>query len=232
MTRPPSPPRETAPTFLGFADPPVPRVHDPVRAALRSSELAPLPDAAREVEQIARLYGPARSSVHIGPDALEQLVKRDSGKYTVLHFATHGVLDDANPMYSHLLLAPSPGDAGEDGLLETWEMMQLDLHAELAVLSACDTARGKFGAGEGIIGMSWALFAAGCPTTIATEWKVDSASSADLMLDFHRRWLLGHPTTAFAKAEALHRARLRLLRDPRRRHPFYWASYVLIGSGR
>jgi CHAT domain-containing protein len=232
MTRPPSSPRETAPTFLAFADPPMPSAHDPARAALRSGELLPLPDAAREVEQIARLFGTGRSSLHIGSDALEQRLKRDSGKYAVLHFATHGVLDDANPMYSHLLLAPSPGAAGEDGLLETWEMMRLDLHAELAVLSACDTARGKFGAGEGIIGMSWALFAAGCPSTIATGWKVDSAASADLMLDFYRRWLLGRPATAFAKAEALQRARLRLLRDPRRRHPFYWASYVLIGSGR
>jgi CHAT domain-containing protein len=232
MARGPAPRPATAATFLAFADPPVPAAQDPARMAVRSSELAPLPDAAREVEQIARLYGARRASVHVGSDALEQRVKESSGRYDVLHFATHGVLDDRNPMYSHLLLAASPGGTGDDGLLEAWEMMRLDLHAELTVLSACDTARGKFGAGEGIIGMSWALFAAGCPSTIATEWKVDSASAADLMLGFYRQWLHGHPATHFAKAEALQRARLQLLRDPRRRHPFYWASYVLIGSGR
>jgi CHAT domain-containing protein len=232
MARASAPRPATAATFLAFADPPVPQTQDPARMAVRASELAPLPDAAREVEQIARLYGSRRAEVHVGSDALERRVKESSGAYDVLHFATHGVLDDRNPMYSHLLLAPSPGGAGDDGLLEAWEMMRLDLHAELTVLSACDTARGKFGAGEGIIGMSWALFAAGCPSTIATEWKVDSASAADLMLAFYRQWLHGHPATSFAKAEALRQARLQLLRDPRRRHPFYWASYVLIGSGR
>ena len=88
-------------------------------------------------------------------------------------------------MYSHLVLAQ--GDKNEDGLLEAWELMQMDLRADLAVLSACETARGRFGAGEGMIGLTWALFVAGAPATVVSQWKVESASTRDLMLGFHRQ---------------------------------------------
>lgn len=217
--------------FLGIANPKLPRHADAVVAGLRANELVPLPDAEREVERIAKLYGASRSRLYVGAEARETLVKEESGSYGVIHFATHGVLDDSNPMYSHLLLARS-ADGNDDGLLEAWEMMRLDLHADLAVLSACDTARGSYDPGEGMIGMSWALFTAGCPSTIATDWKVDSAAAADLMVAFYKRWLASTPQTPFAKAAALQHARIEMLRDPARRHPFYWAAYVLIGSGR
>lgn len=81
-------------------------------------------------------------------------VKAEGEKYLLLHFATHALLDDRNPMYSRILLSQAGRGAFEDGLLEAWELMRLDLTAELAVLSACRTARGKVGAGEGMIGMS------------------------------------------------------------------------------
>lgn len=217
--------QEHAPSLLAFADPLFTQGHTATRAAVRSEELTPLPDARREVSAVAGCCTP--HSVYIGREALESRLKAEGGKYDVIHFATHGVLDDTNPMYSHLLLA---ADGAEDGLLETWEMMRLDLHAELVVLSACDTARGKVGAGEGLIGMSWALFAAGTPSTIAAQWPVDSATSADLMIAFYRDWR-GQDGVAshVAKARALQRARAAIRRDPRRRHPFFWASHVLIG---
>ena len=131
-------------------------------------------------------------------------------------------------MFSYLTLAQTAGDPNEDGLLEAREIINMDLRAELAVLSACQTARGWVGAGEGVIGMSWALFVAGVPTTVASQWKVDSASTTSLMIDFHRR-LTARPTNA--KAEALRQAALGLLRSERYRHPFYWAGFVMIGDG-
>src|SRR5690349_24099913 len=90
-------------------------------------------------------------------------------------------------MYSYLLLAQSEGDRNEDGLLEAWEIKKLNLKADLVVLSACDTARGRVGAGEGMIGLSWALFVAGSPTSVLSQWKVDSGSTTDLMVEFHRQ---------------------------------------------
>lgn len=190
----------------------------------------PLPEAEEEVKTLERLYGAGNSRVFIGSQAREGVVKTEAPKYKVLHFATHGLLDNRNPMFSFLTLAQTAEDPNEDGLLEAREIINMDLHAKLAVLSACQTARGWVGAGEGVIGMSWALFVAGVPTTVASQWKVDSASTTSLMIDFHRRLTMrGAKAT---KAEALRQAELGLLRSERYRHPFYWAGFVMIGDGR
>jgi CHAT domain-containing protein/Tfp pilus assembly protein PilF len=198
------------------------------RALDSEMRFGPLPEAEKEVQTLARLYGAANSHIVIGSEAREGVVKTEASKYAVLHFATHGLLDDRNPMFSFLTLAQTAGDPNEDGLLEAREIINMDLHAKLAVLSACQTARGWVGTGEGVIGMSWALFVAGVPTTVASQWKVDSASTTNLMIDFHRR-LTTRP--ANPKAEALRQASLGLLRNERYRHPFYWAGFVMIGDG-
>jgi CHAT domain-containing protein/tetratricopeptide (TPR) repeat protein len=197
------------------------------------TRFGPLPEAETEVKTLARLYGAAHSQILIGSEAREGVVKAAAPKYEVLHFATHGLLDNHNPMFSYLTLAQTAGDPNEDGLLEAREIINLDLRAKLAVLSACQTARGWVGAGEGVIGMSWALFVAGVPTTVASQWKVDSASTTRLMIDFHRRLTMRRPIGKLkeAKAEALRQATLGLLRSERYRHPYYWAGFVMIGDG-
>src|SRR6185503_18596732 len=166
-----------------------------------------LPQAEQEVKAIGEIYG-AQSTILIGTTAREETFKATASKYPVLHFAAHGVLDDANPLYSRLLLAT--GSDSEDGFLEAREIMKLDLHADLAVLSACQTARGQVGSGEGLIGMSWALFIAGTSTTVASQWKVDSASTARLMIDFHRNLQSEKGPLRSGTAEALRKAAIRL----------------------
>jgi CHAT domain-containing protein len=111
--------------------------------------------------------------------------------------------------------------------------MQMDLKADLAVLSACETARGRFGAGEGMIGLTWALFVASVPSTVVSQWKVESASTRDLMVGFHSRLKsqLEARNTKAAKAEALRQAALKLMKNPETSHPFYWAGFVLVGDG-
>ena len=134
-------------------------------------------------------------------------------------------------MYSYLALAP--GDKNEDGFLEAWELMRMDLRADLVVLSACETARGRFGGGEGVIGLSWALFVAGAPSTIVTSWKVDSASARNLLLGFHQRLATtSKENLKMTKAEALRQSALNMLKSPATRHPFYWAGFALVGDGR
>ncbi len=188
--------------------------------------LPPLPDAEREVRSLGQLYGAAHSAVYTAAQASERTVKSEAGHFRVLHFATHALLDDHNPLYSSLVLSPTAPEGGEDGLLEAWEILGLHLDADLVVLSACQTARGRLRAGEGMIGMSWALAAAGSPATLASQWEVDSASTGELMVEFHRHWLAGE-----SKAEALRQAALAVRRQPRYRHPFYWAGFVLVGAG-
>jgi CHAT domain-containing protein len=193
--------------------------------------LAPLPETEREVKSLGEIYGTERSKILTGAAAQEAIVKAEARNYKILHFATHGTLDNDNPLYSRLLLASSSDD--EDGFLEAREIMKLDLHAEMAVLSACQTARGRVSAGEGLIGMSWALFVAGTPTTVASQWKVDANSTAHLMVDFHRFLAAQEsPTGSKAnKAQALRRAALKLASDPKYKHPFYWAGFVVVGNG-
>jgi CHAT domain-containing protein len=193
----------------------------------RNVAFAPLPDAEREVKALGQLYGAAKSKVLTGEGAREELVKAEASHYALLHFATHAILDDSNPMYSYILL--SHGAGGEDGRLEAQEITKLDLKAEMVVLSACQTARGRVAAGEGIIGMSWALFVAGSPTAVVTQWEVDAARSADLMIEFHRN--LTQKRNGMSKAEALRLSALKLLHGPYS-HPAYWAGFILIGDER
>jgi CHAT domain-containing protein len=204
------------------------------RAALtlRDERLGPLPEAEQEVKALRQLYGASRSRVYVGEEAREERVKIEASQARILHFATHGMLNNAAPMYSYLALAE--GGAKEDGLLEAWELMQLELKADLAVLSACDTARGRIGAGEGIIGLSWAMFIAGVPSIVVSQWKVETAGTRDLMVNFHRLLISppGAGRTRPTKAEALRASALKLMKNPATSHPFYWAGFVLVGDGR
>jgi CHAT domain-containing protein/ketosteroid isomerase-like protein len=221
-------------SLLAFGNPALSReTINRANANHRDENLAPLPGAEKEVQTLAQLYGPARSKIFTGAEAREETAKREAGNYHILHFATHGMLDDNSPLYSRVLLSQVKSDTSEDGMLEAREIMQLDLKANIAVLSACQTGRGRVGAGEGVIGMAWAFFIAGCPTTVVSQWKVDSSSTAALMIEFHRH-LIRHLTSGGArasKARALQRAALSLLKDKRYSHPFYWAGFIVIGDG-
>lgn len=193
---------------------------------VRNTPFVSLPETEREVQTIGtEVYGPKASNIHVGSAAREETVKVEMGKYRVVHFATHGVLNDRSPLYSYLVLATGE-NSNEDGLLEAWELMEMNLKAEMVVLSACDTARGHVGAGEGMIGMTWALFVAGVPTTVASQWKVPSETTTRLMVAFHKK------AQQMSKAEAWREAALEMIRDPRYRlKPFYWAGFVVVGDG-
>jgi CHAT domain-containing protein len=200
-----------------------------LRSTRRELSFDSLPQAEQEVKTIGEIYGAEESTILIGNAAREETFKATASKYPVLHFAAHGVLDDMNPLYSRLLLATESDS--EDGFLEAREIMKLDLHADLAVLSACQTARGQVGSGEGLIGMSWALFIAGTSTTVASQWKVDSASTARLMIDFHRNLQSEKAPLRTGTAEALRKAAIKLMADPKYRHPFFWSGFVVVGNG-
>jgi CHAT domain-containing protein/tetratricopeptide (TPR) repeat protein len=197
-----------------------------VKAIYRDEDLGNLPLAETEVQRLGRIYGAARSHVYIGREARESRFKAEAGNSRVLHLATHGVLNDASPLYSYLLLAGEGNGGAEDGLLEARELLRMKLNAELAVLSACETARGRAGAGEGMIGLSWALFVSGVPTTVLSQWKVESDSTSRLMIAFHQ-----NRQKNLTDAEALRAAALAIRKDPQYQHPFYWAPFITVGAG-
>ncbi|HKX33440.1 MAG TPA: tetratricopeptide repeat protein [Blastocatellia bacterium] len=205
-----------------------------VKIAIMDANLQPLPEAAKQVEALGQLYGPAHSRIYKGSEAREEVVKQESAGVRILHLATHGILNDASPMYSHVMLSQAPGKSSEDGLLEAREIMNLDLNADLVVLSACETARGRIGTGEGVIGLTWALFVAGCPRTVVSQWKVESSSTTALMIEFHKRFKTRFESAQLATstAEAMRQASLKVMKEPQYRHPFYWGGFVVVGDGR
>ncbi|MFL6273814.1 MAG: CHAT domain-containing protein [Blastocatellia bacterium] len=213
----------SAPTLLAIGNPAF--SGHAGQATTLGGPLAALPETEAQVKTLSQIYGVANSRVYTGREASEARVKAEAAKYRVLHLATHGILDNDSPMYSRLVLAQDENNSKEDGLLEAWEIMNLDLPAEMVVLSACETARGRVGAGEGVIGLTWSVFVAGSPTTVVSQWKVDAASTNDLMVEFHRRAMNGE-----GKAQALRQAMLKVLRGERWKHPFYWAGFVVVGD--
>ena len=198
----------------------------------REDKLGTLPHALEEIGAIINSYGARRSTSLTGRVAGERAIKVAAPSQRVLHFAAHTVLDNYRPMYSRILLAAPAVDDAEDGQLEAREIMNMHLVAELVVLSSCQTALGRVGEGEGVIGMAWAFGVAGVPTTVATQWGVESESTANLMTEFYKDLLprskSDHRQT---KAEALQAAQLVLLNTKKYRHPFYWAPFVMIGDG-
>lgn len=179
---------------------------------------------------IAKTLGPTGSKVLIGREENEKTFKALAPTYATIHLATHGVLDNRQPLYSHLLLTKTPGDAENDGLVEAREIMNMSLHADLAVLSACETANGKIAPGEGVMGMSWAFFVAGTRSMLVSQWKVNSASTSEFMVNFYQNLDSNQDSPNGRKAGALRGAALRFMKDERYHHPFYWAGFVLVGS--
>lgn len=189
-----------------------------------------LPFAQQEVRGLREIYGPASSATYTGADATESRWKQDAPNYAILHLATHSILNASNPLFSYLMLK---GTNGQDGMLQAREILDLDVRAELAVLSACETARGEVLEGEGVFGMSWAMMMAGVRSVVVSQWKVDSASTTKFMLAFHRELAshLAKNGELRDKAESLRRASLELWKTPEYQHPFYWAGFQMLGDG-
>jgi CHAT domain-containing protein len=196
--------------------------------AKSAASLPVLPEARRELLEVGQVYGSKTAEVLMSDRADKQRWKAEAPNYRILHIATHGVLDSNNPLSSFFDLNRATGDT-EDNILEAREILKMNLRADVAVLSACETARGKYRFGEGMIGMSWAFLIAGTPATVVSQWKVDSASTSQLMVAFHKN-LKSHADFS-RKADALRTAALALLETPQYRHPFYWAGFVVIGDG-
>ncbi len=181
-----------------------------------------LPAAEKEARAVAEAFG-AGARLLPGTEATHARLEAAWGSCRYLHFATHGRLDPDAPLYSSLVLSPNH----DEGILYARDLLDADVPAELVVMSACHTGEGQRMAGEGLLGMSWAWFAAGVPGAVASQWSVGDASTARLMKVFYGRLAAGD-----SKAEALRQAELALLNDPSTRHPFYWAPFVLVGDDR
>ncbi len=195
---------------------------DPLLSRLRFSR--------QEALGIAALAPPGK----VAP-ALDFAADRDlvlSGRlrdFRYIHFATHGVFDAGRPELSGLVLSRIGPDGGpREGFLSLRDVYDLDLGADLVVLSGCQTALGREIRGEGLLGLTRGFLYAGAPRVVASLWWIDDRATATLMESFYRGlWI-----EKLRPAAALRKARLALSRQPRFRDPSYWGAFVLQGDWR
>ncbi|MBI3482014.1 MAG: CHAT domain-containing protein [Bacteroidetes bacterium] len=141
-----------------------------------------------------------------------------------LHLATHGIVDSSDPSQSEIFLNSS---GSEDGNLFCREIYNMNMSADLVVLSACETGLGKFSKGEGVIGLSRALTYAGAKNIIVSFWKVSDESTAELMISFYKH-LIENDNQSFS--EAIRQAKIDIIKTEKYSSPYYWAPFVLIGK--
>ncbi|MBD1939233.1 tetratricopeptide repeat protein [Microcoleus sp. FACHB-68] len=186
------------------------------------ANLDPLPGAEREAIQIAKLFN---TEALIGSKATKTTVMEKMQQARIIHLATHGLLDDFKGfgIPGAIALAPlgKPDDV-IDGLLTAGEIFDMKLQADLVVLSACDTGRGDI-KGDGVVGLSRSLIAAGVPSVLVSLWAVNDNSTAFLMNEFYR-YLQQNPD----KAVALRQAMLTTMKEYP--NPKQWAAFTLIGE--
>ena len=166
-------------------------------------------------------------NTYTGHDATETSFKKEASGYRVLHLAMHAIINNENPLYSKLIFFKPKGDTLDDGMLNASELINMELHADMAVLSACNTGSGKMMKGEGIMSLSRDFFYAGVPGIIMTAWAVEDRAGVKLMEYFYKYISMGKP-----RNEALRLAKIEYLDhcDKLTSHPHYWAAYMNVGD--
>jgi len=159
--------------------------------------------------------------------ATEDAFKKNAPEYKVLHLAMHTLINNENSLYSKLVFFNPLGDTSEDGLLNASELVNMELHADMAVLSACNTGTGMMQKGEGIMSLARDFFYAGVPGFVMTSWAVEDRTGIKLIDYFYKHIAEGKPRNV-----ALRLAKIDYLEncDKLTSHPHYWAAYMNVGD--
>ena len=207
--------------------------------------ISPLPATQTEIETIFNLYE------HQGKKALiktyskanEEFVKsNDVQNYRIIHFATHGFVNEENPELSGILFAQDTNAIDEtnieniiglipsqnEGILYQSEIYNLEFNADLVVLSACQTGLGEITEGEGVIGLTRALLYAGTKNIIVSLWSVNDISTSELMINFYENLLTTKKQDKYSKH--LSEAKRQMIKDGKYSHPYFWSPFILIGE--
>jgi len=203
---------------------------DALKTLLRDSGPARLTHASEEADSISAAAPPGTTFVAKGFDAnRETAMSPEVGQYQILHFATHGYLNSEHPELSAIVLTMvDQNGTKKNGLMPLHDIYNLNLSADLTVLSACQTALGKDVKGEGLVGLSHGFLSAGSKSVVASLWKVDDRTTAILMADFYNSML----KQGMTPAAALRAAKLKMISEKQWSAPYYWAGFVLQGDYR
>ncbi len=199
-----------------------------------------LPYSGHEVKSIGEIFerhGQA-SDVYLNDQATEEGFKAGCGKYKYIHLATHSIINPNAPKLSGIIFSQPQnteggqavrgnsnpyGENSDDGILYAGEVYNLDIAADLVVLSSCESGIGKLVEGEGMMALTRGLLYAGAQNQMASLWKIEDKSSAELMISFYGFLLSGNTFP-----EALRNAKLKMIEQ--NVPPVFWGAYVLIGE--
>ena len=192
------------------------------------TSLARLTQSRNEARSVAGLMQASHTWLALDFDAARaSVLAADWHRYSMVHFAAHALVDLRQPELSGIVLSLYDSQGRPvDGFLRMNDIYNLDMPAQLVVLSACESAVGRNVAAEGVFSLSRAFFYAGTPRVLASLWPVDDRATAAFMIEFYRSLLNDHRTPA----AALRIAQTRLANQPRWQAPYYWAGFVLQGD--
>ena len=184
----------------------------------------------QEAEEIARLAGDKRNLKALDFSANRAMATDAKlGDYRIVHFATHGLINNQNPDLSGIVLSlVDEKGQPQNGFLRLYDIYNLKLNADLVVLSACQTALGKEIKGEGLVGLTRGFMYAGAPRVVASFWRIDDRATADIMRRFYESML----KDGMSPAAALRAAQVSMLSEKRWQSPHYWAAFTLQGEWR
>jgi CHAT domain-containing protein/Tfp pilus assembly protein PilF len=221
--------------LLALADP----VYTPVKKSLEKLDVDaisrevylddgfiffPLKYSGEEVKKISKYINGKFKDIFTKKEAREEIIKESSIEdYKILHFATHGLLDEKVPMRSALVLSLDQ-DPKEDGFYQVREIYNTKLNSDLVILSACQTGKGQLEKGEGVSGLSRAFLHAGAQSVLVSLWNINDRATSEFMGYFYKYLYRGE-----SKEKALQLTKLRMLKS-KYAHPFFWAPFVLIGD--
>ena len=159
-------------------------------------------------------------------NAIEAEFKTHASQYAILHLAMHGIVDKTNPMYSAMVFSEN-GDSSQDNFLHAYELQSINLNADLAVLSACETGYGKYQHGEGVVSIGRGFMYAGVPNLVMTLWSINDQSTANIMQLFYTNLGKGMPTDI-----AMQKAKIAYLDTQKglALHPNFWSAFTVVGK--
>ena len=216
--------------WLGVA----PVFKDVKNLVINDAHISALPGSELEVNAIKANFEKKglKANAKLFAEANEDLMKSAILKnYKYLHIATHGFVNSDKPELSGIIMTEKH-DKSSDGILYSGEIYNLDLNSDLVVLSACETGLGKVSEGEGIIGLSRALLYAGTNNIVVSLWKVADNSTSELMIDLYSNMLKGFDKSnkTYLYSNSLREAKLKMIKDKKYGHPFFWSPFILIGK--
>ena len=201
--------------FLGFA-PSFNAFADSDRRDCNNEVLADLNCNENEIERIKQVVG---GEILIEDEATKSNFEQEADNYQIIHLATHACLDDQNPGFNKIHFS--------DDYISNYDLYNMRLNADLAVLSACDTGSGRLVKGEGVMSLARGFIHAGCASVVMSLWSVDDCATSEIMNDFYQ-----HLNAGESKSKAIQYAKLNFIDSAKKaqQHPYYWASFIQIGD--